>query len=199
MQPVTNADLCEEAHDRLIGSIENPYIEDGDTYTEEAQQWFEYHLSDLEQDLCDKGYQRNPETSEWEPTRFYIGDPCLILGEERFEDMILDIVSHREGIGRVWIDDTQEVPIMWAYTVAGDGVFLVYKTEDGEDEHIGEVTVESGMIAFVPQDLADKNTVEKALKEEHVLPPRVINIDKFSFSEESGSVTLGDVWVNVRW
>lgn len=196
MQPVTTADLCEQAHDRLIDSIKNPYIEDGDTYTDEAQRWFEYHLSDLEQDLCDKGYLFNRDRSEWEPTRFYIGDPCLILGEERFQDMLQDIVSLREGIGRAYINETHEIPVMWAYTVAGDGVFLVYS---GEDEHIGEVTVDSGMIAFVPEDLADKDTVEEALKEEHVLPPRALNIDNFSFSEENGSVTLGDVWVNVKW
>ena len=193
MHNITTADLCEEAHERL--SIDEPYVEGGDTYTDEAQRWFEYHLSELEQDLCDKGYQFNRDTSEWEPTRFYIGDPSLILGEERFQGMLRGL-SPGESRGRAYINEAHEIPVMWAYTVAGDGVFLVY---NDKDEHIGEVTVDSGMIAFIPQDLADKDTVEKAMKEEHVLPPRALNIDKFSFSEENGSIILGDIWVNVKW
>jgi len=198
MRPVTTAELCEKAHDKLVGSIENPYIEDEDIYTDEAQRRFEYHLHELEDDLADKGYRRNLKTSEWEPTRFYIGDPSLLLKEDNFQEMLRDISSReKDGWGRYYIDLPQtEVPIMWAYTIAGDGVFLVYK--DGEDKNIGEVTVDSSLIAFVPEHLVDPETAEKALKEEHVLPPRVIDIERFSFSEESGSVTLGDIRVDVE-
>lgn len=195
---VTTADLCEEAHAILSMRFDGDYLCEGEVYCQKAQWMFEDILSDLERGLVDKGYTFRD--GEWSPTSFFIGDPSQLLKAEHLRKMLEEIKPHGKAMGKYYLDDMQEVPILWSYTVAGDGVFQAYRTaEDGADEHIGEVTVDSGLIAFVPEDIADKDTVEKALREEHVLPHRVLSIDNFSFSEENGSVTVGDVWVNVKW
>jgi hypothetical protein len=189
MQIVTNADLCEQAHDLLVESIKDPYGPDGETYTEEAQGKFEELLDDLEWNLRDKGYQRNPSTLEWEPCEFLIGDPCLILGEDRFQEILSDCLETNAVSGRIYLG--QQVPLFWARTVEGDGVFPIF-----EEDFVGEVAVCSGVVAFVPVSLTDGDHVFEHVMSGDVYPPHTLNIEHVEVSSEC--MRAGDVFISLK-
>lgn len=186
LEIVTTADLCEKADAILSMRFDGEYLyeseDGGNVYCQSAQWMFEDILRELEHDLENKGYTLHDGV--WSPTSFYIGDPSLILSEEAYESFLDDVRSSR------WGTRGDGVPVVWSRS--RDGVFLVHN----EKEHIGEITVISGFVAFIPESLADKDTVEKAIKEEHVLPPQAINMDRFVV--EGNCVHLGNVRIDLN-
>lgn len=198
---VTTADLCELSHDELTKTIKDPYVdEDEQSYTEEAKALFENIYRGHEIDLSDKGYTLNTDNKEWEPTHFFIGDPSLILGE-RYE-RLFDFLGHNPSSGRTYLRPEcfsgenefpfRTVPILWAYTVEGDGVFGVYT----DDELISEVATSSGAIAFVPEGLVDVEHVFESVKEGYVMSPIPLSIENFLVRDDQ--MRVGDIRVSLK-
>ena len=89
---------------------------------------------------------------------FYVGDPCYVLDDDTYDDMCYKIqdwdVEHGKWIDNFGVIKTEKGEMLVHKTLYGDGTY---------ESPIGEVSVDSGLIAIIPDTLLDQDKFHRIL------------------------------------